>query len=179
MWVIRVSRSSKPRGGVAPWPREREPISTTKKTAAARVAAQRSQRYLGIFMAGRTTILSPPPQPLQGIEGLGLVPDLEIEALALEGPGVAGDGHGLTGPDHVADRRQELGAVAVEGVIGQSVVDDQQIAVALEVVGIDDLAGVDREDERLGGRRRDLDPFVHNDGVEVGIPLGPEGRDDP
>src|SRR5512135_3336558 len=103
MWFIRVSRSSKPLGAGAPRPRERTPISETKNNAAARVAAQRIQRYLGTFMGRRISILSSPLQPLQGIEGLGLVPDLEVEALALEGARVADHGHGLTGPDHVAD----------------------------------------------------------------------------
>src|SRR5512136_2210176 len=107
MWVIRVSRSSKPRAAVAPCPRERKPIWRTKNTAAARVAAQRTQRYFGTFMAKRTSILSSPLQPLQGIEGLGLVPDLEIEAFPLERARVADDRDRLAGPDHVADGRQE------------------------------------------------------------------------
>src|SRR5665647_744329 len=176
---MRVSRSSKPRAVGVAWPRDRKPIWVTKNTAAARVATQRIQRYLGTFMAERTSILSSPPKPLQGIEGLGLVADLEIEALALEGTGVADDGHGLPRPDHVADRGQELRAVAVKRVVGHAVVDDEEVAVALEVIGVDDLAGVNGQDERLVFGRRDLDPLVHDDRFEVGVLLEPERCDDP
>src|SRR5512136_3196284 len=119
MWRIRDSRRSKPRvAWAAPRPPGSRPIWMTKNRLAPTKAAQRNQRYLGtFFMAERRSILSPPFQPLQGIEGLGLVAELEVEALALERAGVADDGHRLTGPDHVADLGQELRAVSVERVV--------------------------------------------------------------
>src|SRR5512136_695733 len=143
------------------------PMRTEKKSAAATNATQRAIRYLGTFISTkRTTILSPSFQPLQGFEGLGLVADLEVQALAVEGARVADQGDGLVRRDHVPDADQELRAVPVQGVIGHAVVDDEEVAVPLEIVGVDDLAVVDRLDDGLVLAGGDLDAVVHDDGGE-------------
>ena len=68
--------------------------------------------------------------------------------------------------------------MAVEGVIGQAVVDDEKIAVTLEVVGIGDPAGMDRPDGLAVLAGNDLDPVVDGERVEARVALRAEGRDD-
>src|SRR5512136_1864558 len=103
MSCMSMSTSSKPLGQEVRWDLPGRILIWTRKNINAAVkTASRTRRYLGIFiLIKRTSILSPSFEPLQGIERLGLVADLEIEALAAEGPRVADQGDGLVGPDHL------------------------------------------------------------------------------
>ena len=108
---------------------------------------------------------------MQGIDGLGLKADLEIDRDPDERAGISGHGDLLVGPDEIAGLDQKLGAVSVKRVVAVAVVDDDEVAVAWQAVGEGDAPALDGPDGQVAGRRGDIDPVVHGQGVELGVAL--------
>src|SRR5439155_6626422 len=130
------------------------------------------------FMEAPWPPLSAPlPEPLLGILGLALEAYLEIEARPFQRARVPDRSDPLALAHLVALFHEDVGDVGVERVVLVVVIQNDQIAVALEPAGVDDVAGVHRAHlAALAGL--DVDAVTEGAGAEARMDLGAERRDD-
>src|SRR5690349_6715059 len=120
---------------------------------------------------------APCAEPLLGILGLALEAHLEVEARSLERPRVPDRSNLLALAHVVAFLHEDLGDVRVERHVLVVVIENDQVAVALEPARVDDVSAEDGAHlAPLAGL--DVDPVTERTGAEARMDLRPVGRDD-
>src|SRR5206468_2526511 len=113
---------------------------------------------------------APLAEPLLGILGLALEAHLEIEARPFQRARVPDRSNSLPLADIVAFLHEDVGDVRVERVVVVLVIENDQIAVALEPAGVDDVPAVDGAHlASLAGL--DVDAVTEGTGAEARVDL--------
>src|SRR5215470_238396 len=131
------------------------------------------------FMESPWLPLSAPcAEPLLGILGLALEAHLEVEARPFQRARVPDRSNFLTLAHVVAFLHQDIGDVRVQRVVLVVVIQNDQIAVALEPARIDDVA-TEHGAHLASLAGLDVDAVPEGTRAKTRVDLGAEGRDDP